>query len=160
MKTSMSVSTPSTWKREKVLCLAFKSCVPNPSLSVPTLPSHTQLFLDSVSFSPDKIENLLSHLDSDSATSSDSISPHVLKTCSAALAHPLSVLFTLSLAQGHLPSAYSVWSTRPFFVTVTNHTRKKKFWNVLVGIHFNKLPIWTCYRHNWISKCQNLLSKL
>ena len=34
------------------------------------------------------------------------VSPHVLKTCSSALAHPLSVLFSLSFAQGHLPSAW------------------------------------------------------
>ena len=33
-------------------------------LSAPTLPSHTQLSLDSVSFSPDKVESLLSNLDS------------------------------------------------------------------------------------------------
>ena len=85
---------------------ASKSCVPNPSLSVPTSPSHTQLFLDSVSFSPDKVESLLSNLDSDSATGPDGISPRVLKSCSAALSHPLSVLFTLSFSQGHLPSAW------------------------------------------------------
>ena len=59
-----------------------------------------------MSFSPDKVESLLSNLDSDSATGPDSISPHVLKACSTALAHPLSVLFTLSFAQGHLPSAW------------------------------------------------------
>jgi len=85
---------------------AAKSCVQNPSLSVPTLPSRTQLSLDSVSFSPDKVESLLSNVDSDSANGPDGISPCVLKTCSAALAHPLSVLFTLSFAQGHLPSAW------------------------------------------------------
>ena len=58
-----------------------------------------------MSFSPDKVESLLSNLDSDSATGPDGISPRVLKTSSAALAHPLFVLFTLSFAQGHLPSA-------------------------------------------------------
>ena len=82
--------------REKAECLnsmfASKSCVPNPSLSELTLPSHTQLSLDSVSFSPDKMETLLSNLDSDSATGPGGISPHVRKTCSAALAHPLSAL--------------------------------------------------------------------
>ena len=96
--------------REKAECLnsvfVAKSCVQNPSLSLPTLPSHTQLSLDSVSFSPDKVESLLSNLDSDSATGPEGISPRVLKTCSSALAHPLSVLFTLSFAQGHLPSAW------------------------------------------------------
>jgi len=52
------------------------------------------------------VESLLSTLNSDSATSPDGISLRVLKTCSAALAQPLSVLFTLSFAQGHLPSAW------------------------------------------------------
>ena len=86
--------------REKAECLnsvfASKSCVPNPSFSVPTLPSHTQLFLGYVSFCPDKVESLLSNLDSDAATGPDSINRRVLKTCSIALANPLSVLFTLS----------------------------------------------------------------
>ena len=49
---------------------------------------------------------MLSNLDSDSATGPDGISPRALKSCSSALAHPLSVLFTLSFAQGHLPSAW------------------------------------------------------
>ena len=53
--------------REKAECLnsefADKSCVQNPSLSLPTLPSCTQLSLDSVSFSPDKVESLLSKID-------------------------------------------------------------------------------------------------
>ena len=82
------------------LCVCFYILFTNPSLSGPTLPSHTQLFLDSVSFSPDKVESLLSNLDSDSATGPDSISPRVLKTCSAALDHPL------SFTQGHLPSGW------------------------------------------------------
>uniref|UniRef100_A0A8C4R2B4 Reverse transcriptase domain-containing protein n=1 Tax=Eptatretus burgeri TaxID=7764 RepID=A0A8C4R2B4_EPTBU len=92
---------------------AAKYCVRNPSLSEPTLPNRTQLSLDSVSFSPDKVESLLSNVDSDSATGPDGICPHVLKTCSSALAHHLSalahhlsVIFTLSFAQGHLPSAW------------------------------------------------------
>ena len=83
--------------REKAQCLnsmfASKSCVQNPSLSVPTLPSRTQLSLDFVSFSLDKVESLLSNLDSDSATGPDGISPRVLKTSSAALAHPTISLF-------------------------------------------------------------------
>ena len=45
------------------------------------------------------------NLDSNSATGPDGIGPRVLKTCSAALAHPLSVLFTFSFAEGHLTTA-------------------------------------------------------
>ena len=55
----------------------------------------------SVSVSSDKVESW-----SNCATGPDGISPRVLKTCSSALAHPLSVLLTVSFAQGHLPSAY------------------------------------------------------
>jgi len=45
---------------------------PLPQMATPTLPSQTQLSLDSVSFSSDKVESLLSNLDSDSATGPDS----------------------------------------------------------------------------------------
>ena len=80
-------------------------CAANPSLSVSILTSHTQLFLDSVSFSLDKVEGLLSKLDSDSATGPGGISPCVLKKhCSCSLS--LSVQFTLSFSQDHLPSAW------------------------------------------------------
>ena len=84
--------------REKAECLnsvfASKSCVRNPSLSVPTLPSHNQLSLDSVS-SSDKVESLLSNLNSDSATGPDGISPRVLNA-PLLLPAPL-LLLTLSL---------------------------------------------------------------
>ena len=49
---------------------------------------------------------MLSNLNSDSTTGPDGISPCVRKTCSAARAHPLSVIFTLSFSQSHLPSAW------------------------------------------------------
>ena len=39
-------------------------------------------------FSPNKVESLLSNLDSDSTTRPDDISPNVLKTCSTALVKP------------------------------------------------------------------------
>ena len=47
---------------------ASKYRVPNPSVSVPVLPSHTQLLLDSASFAPEKVETFLAILKSDSAT--------------------------------------------------------------------------------------------
>ena len=84
-----------TWNAPNAECLnsvfACKSCVSNPSLSVPTLPSHTQLFLESVSFSLDMVESLLANLDSDSPTSPDGISLRARKTCSAALVFCLEI---------------------------------------------------------------------
>jgi len=98
--------------REKAECLnsvfASKSCVPNPSrsLSIPNLPSCTQLLLNYLSFAPEKVETFLATLDSHSATGLHDISSCVLKTCSAVFALPLSTLFTLSFTIGHLLSAW------------------------------------------------------
>ena len=57
-------------------------------------------------FAREKVEKFLEAIDSDSATGPDGISSRVRKTCSAALADPLSALFTLSFARCHLPSAW------------------------------------------------------
>ena len=78
----------------------------NPSLLVPILPCRTQLLLDSVSFAPEKVENVLSTLDFDSATEPDGIHSSVLKICSAGLAFPRSAFFTLPFVPGHLASAW------------------------------------------------------
>ena len=111
---------------EKAECLnsvcASKSCVPNPSLSVPILCCQTQLILDSVSFAPEKVEKVLSTLDSDFVTGLDSIISHVLKTCSAAPAHPLSALFTSSFVLCHLPYA---WNFANITVLYKNNEQSK-----------------------------------
>ena len=79
------------------LCVCFQIASPtphsryssgHPSLSYPTAPGlrHT----------PEEMEKVLSTLDSDdSATGLDGISSRILKTCSAALTHPPSTLFTI-----------------------------------------------------------------
>ena len=69
----------------------------HPFQSEPTAPE---------SFAPEKVDNFLSMLDSDSATGPDSISSCFLKTCFPALAHPVSALFTLSLSLCHRTSAW------------------------------------------------------
>ena len=103
--TSNGTTTDST--RKKAECpnsvFASKSCVPNPSLAVPIFPSCIQLLLNAVSFAPEMGERFLEMLDSDSATGPDGNSSHVLKTCSADFAPPLSTFFTLSFARDHLP---------------------------------------------------------
>ena len=58
-----------------------------------------------MSFAPENVEKIPATLDSDSAIGPDGINSRVLKTCSAALAHPLSAIFTLSFGRGHLPFA-------------------------------------------------------
>ena len=63
------------------------------------------------SFSLKKVERFLAILNSDFVTGPDGISAYILKTCSAALAHPLSALFTWSFSlcsfhlPGHLPTS-------------------------------------------------------
>ena len=62
-------------------------------------------------FAPEKVEKGLSTLDSDPATGPDGISSRVLKTCSAALSHPLSSLLNHHLCYiifhllGNLPTS-------------------------------------------------------
>ena len=46
---------------------------------------------------PEKVEKLLATLDPDSATGWDGISSYFQETCSAALAHPVSTLFTIGV---------------------------------------------------------------
>uniref|UniRef100_A0A8C4NFZ4 Uncharacterized protein n=1 Tax=Eptatretus burgeri TaxID=7764 RepID=A0A8C4NFZ4_EPTBU len=104
---------PSAWKSANITALhkkVQKQIPATPDQSAFSQSSARDVYkrqsLDSVSFSPDKVESLLSNLESDSATGPDGISPRVLKNYSSVLAPPLSVLFTLSFAQGHLPSAW------------------------------------------------------
>ena len=91
-------------KNALILCL-LPNLAHNPSLSVPTLPSHDQLLLESVSFASEKVEKFLATLNSDSATGLDGISSRVRKTRSAALCTS-SVIFTRSFALSHLPFAW------------------------------------------------------
>ena len=108
---SNGTTADSTHEKAECISSVFASnyCVSNSSLSlsfsVPTLPTCTQLLLDSVPFAPEKVEKFLGTLNSDSTTGPDGIGSHILNNCSAALALPLSSLFTLSFALGHLPSA-------------------------------------------------------
>ena len=74
---------------------------PNLSLDVPTIPNRTHILLPCI-FAPEKVEKFLETLDCDSATVADGFSACVLKTCSAALAYPISALFSQSFAQGHI----------------------------------------------------------
>ena len=93
------------------LCLLPNHAPPTARSLYPcTLPSRTQQLLRIVSFTTEKVEKILSTLDFDSATGLDGISSHMLKTCSAAIALPLSALFTLQFAQGHLLSAWKLAS--------------------------------------------------
>jgi len=66
----------------------------------PSFPVVPEMLVDFVNFAPEKVFWIL---DSYSATGLNSISSHVLKICSAALAHSLSTIFTLSFVLGYLP---------------------------------------------------------
>ena len=70
-----------------------KSRVPNPSRSIPILPWRTHCLMDYVS-SSEKVEKVLSSLEAASMMGPDDISAHLLKSCSAILASPLSALFS------------------------------------------------------------------
>ena len=85
--------------REKAECLnsvfASKSSFKNPSLSLPTLPSRTQLSLDSVSFSPERWTACCQ-------TSTQILQP--VQTASAHVSEKPAPLLLLTLSLFHSPS--------------------------------------------------------
>jgi len=95
-----------SWKgRMPQFCVCFQIFSPSPQSRYTSFPDESNCSWI-VSFAPEKVEKVLSILDFDSATGSDGNSSRVLKTCSAALAHPLSALFTISFVPSHLISAW------------------------------------------------------
>ena len=93
--TSNGTTADSAHEKAECLKCLLPNIVSHTSLSVSTLPSHTPLIMVSVSFASEKVEKFLATRDADSATGPDIFGSLVLKTCSAALAHSLSALFTI-----------------------------------------------------------------
>ena len=83
------------------------------TLSYPTTPA-------SVYFPLEKVERFLANLDTDSAADPDDFGACVLNTCSAALAHPLSALFTPSVSLGKFLSAWKLAN----IITIHKHGAK------------------------------------
>ena len=79
-----------------------------------TCPS--SVVLDSVNFSAEDVGTILSALDTNSSMGPDGLHPHLLRSCSEALAYPLYTIFCKSLAEGSLPAE---WKTFIFEATTS-----------------------------------------
>jgi hypothetical protein len=73
---------------------------------VPKFSDRTDTVLERVNFSAPKILRILQHLDVTKATGPDNIPNVVLKSCSAELAGPLSLLFRLCFCSGTFPRTW------------------------------------------------------
>jgi hypothetical protein len=69
--------------------------------------------LNKISFSPYKIEKLLSEINPNKACGPDGIPGKVLKECASSLAYPLSILFQLSYNSGTLPAEWKLANIIP-----------------------------------------------
>ena len=75
--------------------------------------SNDQLF--DIDFSPERIINLLKEVNPNKANGPDGIHGQVLKHCARSLAHPLSVIFTLSYNSGCVPKDWRSANVVPVF---------------------------------------------
>ena len=78
-----------------------------------TCPS--SVVLDSVNFSAENVGTILSALDTNSSMGPDGLHPHLLRSCSEALAYPLYTIFCKSLAEGSLPAEWKTSLVVPIF---------------------------------------------
>ena len=82
------------------------------SVHRPTVPSHPEPHqichstFSSIEFTLTDVESLLSKLDVNSSTGPDDISPYLLNRCAKSLSYPLSLIFSKSLSEGVVPSAW------------------------------------------------------
>ncbi|KAL5253133.1 hypothetical protein ACHWQZ_G015785 [Mnemiopsis leidyi] len=75
--------------------------------------SNDQLF--DIDFSPERIISLLKEVNPNKASGPDGIHGQVLKHCARSLAHPLSVIFTLSYNSGCVPKDWRTANVVPVF---------------------------------------------
>ena len=66
-----------------------------------------------INFNVDRIKNILTAINSNKACGPDVIHGKILKHCAASLAHPLSLIFTLSYNSGSLPGDWKVANVVP-----------------------------------------------
>ena len=79
---------------------------PSPPSTLDTAFQHSVGSLSSIVILPEQVEALLNAIDPYTAMGPDVIHPQVLKSCSAALSYPLTVIFRKSLDEGHLPTSW------------------------------------------------------
>ena len=80
---------------------------------VPLFPNRCTTTIRNIRFRPATVERLLRQLDPAKATGPDGVPARVLRHCSAALASPLSVLFSLCFRHGIQPAMWKTASVVP-----------------------------------------------
>lgn len=80
--------------------------------------------LDTVELSYSEVHTILKQLDPNSAMGVDGLHPHLLKSCAAALSHPLHIIFCQSLTEGKLPLPWKHSLIVPIFKNGSRHDPK------------------------------------
>ena len=80
---------------------------------VPHLPSKTPHGLLSVTFSQEKILNIIRALDSNKSSGWDGVSPRMIKICDSSIVNPLLIIFEICIREGIFPDMWKMSNVCP-----------------------------------------------
>ena len=116
---------PPLFNRPEVLSSAFdqaklfiKNFSENSCISLPALPSRTNLILQNISITPKSVKKFITKPDSSKVSGPDFISVVVLKNCEPELPYILAELFNKCLNKSCFPDSWKVSSVVLVFINV------------------------------------------
>ena len=96
-------------------------------ISLPVLPSRTNLKLHNTSKTPKLVKKVITNLDSSKASGPDCIPVVVLKNCEPELSYILAELFNKCLKESCFPNCWKVSSVVPVFKNVGERSTVKNY---------------------------------
>ena len=96
-------------------------------ISLPVLPSRTNLKLHNISITPKMVEKVIRNPDLSKAAGPDCIPVVVLKNCEPELSYILAKLFNICLKESCFPDCWKVSSVVPVFKTVGERSTAKNY---------------------------------
>ena len=101
-------------------------------ISLPVLPSRTNLKLHNISVTPKMVKKVITNFDLSKASGSDCIPVVVLKNCEPELSYKLAELFNKCLKESCFPDCWKVSSVVPVFKNVGERSTALKTTTLLV----------------------------
>ena len=96
-------------------------------ISLPVVPSRTNLKLHNISVTPKKFKKIIMNLDLSKASSTDCIQLKVLKNCEPELSYIITELFSQCLQESCFPDCCKVSSVIPVFKNIGERTTARNY---------------------------------
>ena len=106
---------------------SFNSNLDDSGVSLPVLPSRTNLKLHNISVTPKMVRKVVMNLDLSKASGPDCIPVVVLKNCDSELSYVLAELFNKCLKKSCFPDCWKVSSVVPVFKNVGERSTAKNY---------------------------------